>query len=125
MSYDRGTTGTYMATYAMQGNQSIRDNYDEPQVNVLEKKRKQQLAEALNQSYNRGDQSRQEEQLPAYPNDSNYDSGAITADNLLIGHQDAAMLERRNQLERALANDAPILELVIQSSATLVKGEKI
>ena len=61
MSYDRGTTGTYMATFAMQGNQSIRDNYDEPQVNVLEKKRKQQLTEALNQSYNRGDQSRQEE----------------------------------------------------------------
>ena len=34
-------------------------------------------------------------------------------------------MEYRGKLERALAQDAPILELSIQSSATLIKGEKI
>ena len=34
-------------------------------------------------------------------------------------------MEYRAKLERALASDAPVLELLIQSSATLIKGEKI
>ena len=51
------------------------------------------------------------------------DSGAITADNLLA-RQDDRWMEYREKLERALP-DAPILELTIQSSATLIKGEKI
>ena len=54
---------------------------------------------------------------------SESDNGAITPDNLLI-RQDARWQDYRQKLERALA-DAPLLELTIQSSATLIKGEKI
>lgn len=39
--------------------------------------------------------------------------------------QDTQWLEYRQKLEHAVMNGAPILELTIQSSATLVKGEKI
>ena len=41
------------------------------------------------------------------------------------GHQGDQWQDYRNKLERALANDAPTLEMTIQSSATLIKGEKI
>ena len=34
-------------------------------------------------------------------------------------------MAHRSKLDRAIENDAPILELTIQSSATLIKGEKI
>ena len=43
---------------------------------------------------------------------SGSESGAITPDNLLM-YQDAQFNEYREKLERALKNDAPILELVI------------
>ena len=52
------------------------------------------------------------------------DGGAISPDNLLV-RENAQWMEHREKLERAIANDAPILELTIQSSATLIKGEKI
>ncbi len=55
---------------------------------------------------------------------SGSENGAITPDNLLM-RQDAQFNEYRQKLEHALKRDAPILELVIQSSATLIKGEKI
>lgn len=39
--------------------------------------------------------------------------------------QDTQWAEYRRKLEQALKNDAQLLELTIQSSATLTKGEKI
>ena len=54
------------------------------------------------------------------------DNGSITADNLMAGgHQRDQWQEYRNKLEKALGKDAPTLEMTIQSSATLIKGEKI
>ena len=41
------------------------------------------------------------------------------------GQQSDQFQAYRAKLEKALANDAPILEMTIQSSATLIKGEKI
>ena len=55
---------------------------------------------------------------------SGVSEGAIEPDGLLV-RQDPQWIEHRAKLERALASDAPILELLIQSSATLIKGEKI
>ena len=52
------------------------------------------------------------------------DDGAITPDGLLM-RQDQQWTNYRQKLEQAQANDAPLLELTIQSSATLIKGEKI
>jgi len=39
--------------------------------------------------------------------------------------ENAQWMEYRNKLENALNSDTPMLELTIQSSATLIKGEKI
>ena len=50
--------------------------------------------------------------------------GAISPDTLLV-QQDSHWIEHRRKLDHAMDNDAPLLELTIQSSATLIKGEKI
>ena len=42
-----------------------------------------------------------------------------------MAQYDANWQDYRQKLDKAVASDAPILELIIQSSATLVKGEKI
>ena len=55
---------------------------------------------------------------------SGISEGEISPDGLLV-RQDPHWIEHRAKLERALEADAPILELLIQSSATLIKGEKI
>ena len=53
------------------------------------------------------------------------ENGQISADNLLAGgQQNDQWIAYRAQLERAL-DTAPLLEMTIQSSATLIKGEKI
>lgn len=39
--------------------------------------------------------------------------------------QDTAQIELRIKLEQMIENEAPIVELTIQSSATLTKGAKI
>ena len=95
--------------------------YDEPRVDVLASSRRDQLADALGQSARKNNSS---QLMGINEYGSGVSEGEISPDGLLL-RQDPQWLAHRSKLERALENDAPILELLIQSSATLIKGEKI
>ena len=95
--------------------------YEEPRVDVLASSRRDQLADALGQSARKNNSS---QLMGVNEYGSGASEGEISPDGLLL-RQDPHWIAHRAKLERALENDAPILELLIQSSATLIKGEKI
>ena len=124
-TYERGAT--HMLSHGdndhsgFQAATSNQGHYDEPQVDVLQNSRRAQLADALGQSASKEQQ--QQQQRPDYAA-SQSDFAGNQPDTMIVQH-DTSWQEYRQKLEQAVASDAPVLELTIQSSATLIKGEKI